>query len=59
MGNTAIHLISSMATRQVLGELADAWQQNTGHNVRVESVGGVDGHGMDARPPPTFIRFPK
>ena len=42
MGNTAIHLISSMATRQVLGELADAWQQNTGHNVRVESVGGVD-----------------
>lgn len=42
MNSTAIHLVSSMATRQVLGELADAWQQRTGHSVRVESVGGVD-----------------
>src|SRR5688500_17828190 len=34
--------ISSMATRQVLGELAQAWQERTGRNVDIESVGGVD-----------------
>lgn len=31
-----------MATRQVLGELAQAWEQRSGRPVRVESVGGVD-----------------
>lgn len=31
-----------MATRQVLGELARAWQQITGRKVEIESVGGVD-----------------
>lgn len=34
--------ISSMATRQVLGELARAWEQRSGHRVEIESVGGVD-----------------
>jgi molybdate transport system substrate-binding protein len=34
--------ISSMATRQVLGELARAWEQRTGNQVQLESVGGVD-----------------
>jgi molybdate transport system substrate-binding protein len=34
--------ISSMATRQVLGELARTWQQRTGRSVEIESVGGVD-----------------
>ncbi|MBE7368867.1 substrate-binding domain-containing protein [Ramlibacter pallidus] len=34
--------ISSMATRQVLGELARAWEQRSGRKVQVESVGGVD-----------------
>jgi molybdate transport system substrate-binding protein len=34
--------ISSMATRQVLTELAQAYGQRTGHKVAVESVGGVD-----------------
>jgi molybdate transport system substrate-binding protein len=38
----ALKGISSMATRQVLGELASAWQQRTGHTVAIESVGGVD-----------------
>ncbi|RZL92634.1 MAG: molybdenum ABC transporter substrate-binding protein, partial [Variovorax sp.] len=42
MSITTINIISSMATRQVLGELADAWQQRTRDSVRVESVGGVD-----------------
>jgi molybdate transport system substrate-binding protein len=31
-----------MATRQVLDELAQAWQQRSGRRVSVESVGGVD-----------------
>lgn len=31
-----------MATRQVLGELTQAWQQRSGQPVKVESVGGVD-----------------
>ncbi|HEY0826351.1 MAG TPA: substrate-binding domain-containing protein [Ramlibacter sp.] len=34
--------ISSMATRQVLGELAQAWEKASGHRVSLESVGGVD-----------------
>src|SRR3954463_10377685 len=34
--------ISSMATRQVLAELADAWQRRSGESVAIESVGGVD-----------------
>jgi molybdate transport system substrate-binding protein len=34
--------ISSMATRQVLGELAAAYQQRSGQPVQIESVGGVD-----------------
>lgn len=34
--------ISSMATRQVLGELARAWEQRSGCKVEIESVGGVD-----------------
>ena len=37
-----IKLISSMATRQVLAELAAQWQSNTGIEVTIESVGGVD-----------------
>lgn len=31
-----------MATRQVLAELVDAFQQRSGQTVRIESVGGVD-----------------
>lgn len=34
--------ISSMATRQILAELASAYQQATGQVVSIESVGGVD-----------------
>jgi len=34
--------ISSLATRAVLGELADAFQRRSGHRVAIESVGGVD-----------------
>jgi molybdate transport system substrate-binding protein len=34
--------ISSMATRQVLAELVDAYQQHSGQRVAIESVGGVD-----------------
>jgi molybdate transport system substrate-binding protein len=34
--------ISSMATRQILSELASAYQESTGQIVSVESVGGVD-----------------
>lgn len=34
--------ISSMATRQVLAELAEAYRQRSGVEVRVTSVGGVD-----------------
>lgn len=37
-----IKLISSMATRQVLAELAAQWQTATGIEVNIESVGGVD-----------------
>jgi molybdate transport system substrate-binding protein len=34
--------ISSMATRQILTELGNAYQQKTGQSVAIESVGGVD-----------------
>ncbi len=37
-----LKLISSMATRQVLAELAVAWQKSSGMEVVIESVGGVD-----------------
>lgn len=37
-----LKLISSMATRQVLAELASAWQRSSGVEVNIESVGGVD-----------------
>ena len=37
-----LKLISSMATRQVLDELATAWQRESGVEVSIESVGGVD-----------------
>ena len=40
--NPTLTGISSMATRQVLAELADAYQQRAGQAVRFESVGGVD-----------------
>jgi len=39
---TRIHGISSMATRQVLAELAGAYRQRSGVDVAFESVGGVD-----------------
>lgn len=39
---TRITGISSMATRQVLAELADAYRKQTGVVVEFESVGGVD-----------------
>ncbi|MDM0046222.1 substrate-binding domain-containing protein [Variovorax dokdonensis] len=38
----AIKGISSMATRQVLAELIEAWQAKSGRQVSMESVGGVD-----------------
>lgn len=31
-----------MATRQVLGELAEAWRARSGQSVQTESIGGVD-----------------
>ncbi|MBC9882503.1 ABC transporter substrate-binding protein [Bradyrhizobium sp. INPA01-394B] len=34
--------ISSMATRQILTELCDAYRKKTGQTVAIESVGGVD-----------------
>jgi len=37
-----ITVISSMATRQVLAELARAFEQRSGTTVHIESVGGVD-----------------
>jgi len=39
---TSLHLISSMATRQLLAELAATYERAHGGTVRVESVGGVD-----------------
>ncbi|QSN64804.1 substrate-binding domain-containing protein [Caballeronia sp. M1242] len=38
---TPITVISSMATRQVLNDLADVYMQQAGQRVTVESVGGV------------------
>jgi molybdate transport system substrate-binding protein len=38
----AVKGISSMATRQLLAELADAYRNATGQAVAIESVGGVD-----------------
>lgn len=37
-----LNLITSMATRQLLAELATRWQGMSGIEVRIESVGGVD-----------------
>jgi len=38
----ALKLISSMATRQLLTELATAHTQTTGQAIELEAVGGVD-----------------
>jgi molybdate transport system substrate-binding protein len=40
--SATIRGISSMATRQVLAELADAYRWRSGDTVQIESVGGVD-----------------
>ena len=40
-GDETINGISSMATRRVLAELADAYAQTAGVRVTIESVGGV------------------
>ena len=40
--SVSIHVVSSMATRQVHGELAAQFEADSGLPVRVESVGGVD-----------------
>jgi molybdate transport system substrate-binding protein len=40
--NVAAKGISSMATRQLLAELASAYEKATGRAVAIESVGGVD-----------------
>jgi molybdate transport system substrate-binding protein len=37
-----LKIISSMATRQLLAELAALWQRSSGIEVSIESVGGVD-----------------
>jgi len=37
-----LHAISSMATRALLAELAHGYQAQTGAEIRLESVGGVD-----------------
>lgn len=42
MPSPSLHCISSMATRLLLGDLAAQWQQHSGVETRVESVGGVD-----------------
>lgn len=42
MLNSAIRGISSMATRQILAELAEAYRRRCGVDVAFESVGGVD-----------------
>jgi molybdate transport system substrate-binding protein len=39
---TAVSVISSMATRHILADLADAWKRNTGGAVALTSIGGVD-----------------
>ncbi|MBP7565204.1 MAG: substrate-binding domain-containing protein [Burkholderiaceae bacterium] len=40
--SSALHIISSMATRQVLTDLIADYQKTSGAQVRLESVGGVD-----------------
>lgn len=40
--NVTLQGISSMATRQVLAELAQAWEQRSGCKVQILSIGGVD-----------------
>ncbi|MEG2976578.1 MAG: substrate-binding domain-containing protein [Comamonas sp.] len=40
--SAALKGISSMATRQVLADLSEAWQAQGGEPVQIESVGGVD-----------------
>jgi molybdate transport system substrate-binding protein len=40
--STPLRAISSMATRQVLAELAEAWRSQGGAPLQIESVGGVD-----------------
>ena len=40
--SAALNGISSMATRQVLADLSEAWQAQGGEPVQIESVGGVD-----------------
>ncbi|HEY0821567.1 MAG TPA: substrate-binding domain-containing protein [Rhizobacter sp.] len=42
MSPTPLRAISSMATRQVLAELADRWREAGGAPLQIESVGGVD-----------------
>jgi len=39
---STLHVISSMATRQLLSSLADAWSARTQHPVNLVSVGGVE-----------------
>lgn len=39
---TTIRIISSMATRQVLAELIEQFEKQSGYRVEIESVGGVD-----------------
>jgi len=42
MGTVSIRIVSSMATREVLAELADRYAAETGCRVVLESAGGVD-----------------
>jgi molybdate transport system substrate-binding protein len=42
MSSTPLTLISSMATREVLGELASAYQRATNEEIKAEAAGGVD-----------------
>lgn len=42
MGEATVTGISSMATRQLLAELAADWERRSGTAVAIESVGGVD-----------------
>ena len=39
---TPLHLISSMATRQLLADLVARYERQSTHRVRIEAVGGVD-----------------
>ena len=41
-GATPLKVISSMATRQLLGDLVDAYRRETGAHVEVVSMGGVE-----------------